>query len=396
MSQTLVLAGLAAIGSSPPTPAAAQTAGALRLEAPTALATGLAVPLAGHGATAGDVISIERAMPGAWRSVRTVHAGGGGSFQARYRPPIADRVLRVRARVVAGPDTGAVSPSRLVHIRDVVLASVGDINLGDGPAQEMSVHGLRWPWLSVAPLLRSADIAFGNLECAIATRGRPVAKQYRFRGSPAALAAARSFAGLDVVNLANNHTGDFGADAFLDTRRHVARLGIAGVGAGANLALAARPSVVQRLGLRIAFVGFSEILPAEFFAGPDKPGTVFASPGAVAAGVSAARRRADVVVATFHWGVERAGRENARQRELASVALRAGATVVIGAHPHVLHPVVRRGHRLIAYSLGNFVFSMGGGATSRTGVLLVRLSTRGVESSTLRRAVISSAQPRLR
>jgi poly-gamma-glutamate synthesis protein (capsule biosynthesis protein) len=110
--------------------------------------------------------------------------------------------------------------------------------------------------------------------------------------------------------------------------------------------------------------------------------------------VRAARRRADVVIASFHWGIERDPHPTALQRMLAHLALRAGATAVIAAHPHVLQPVVRpRRHRLVAYSLGNFVWSAGAGPTARTGVLTVRLSPRGVESWTLRHAQIVATRP---
>ncbi len=87
---------------------------------------------------------------------------------------------------------------------------------------------------------------------------------------------------------------------------------------------------------------------------------------------------------------------NARQRLFARTALRAGAHAVIGAHPHVLQPRHRLGRRIVAYSLGNFVFSTGGGATSETGILRLRLSGRGVEGMRLLRGRIVAAQPRLR
>ena len=240
------------------------------------------------------------------------------------------------------------------------MAAFGDVNFGDGVGAVMNQRGALWPWRGVASMLRRADVAFGNLECAISRRGYPVAKQFNFRGSPDHLAPVVRFAGLDVLNLVNNHAGDYGTTALLDTVRAVRANGVLAVGAGATLAAARRPPVITRLGLRIGFVGFSDIGPSSFAAGPGRPGTQFASPGAIAQGVRAARRSSDVVIATFHWGVERATDENARQRAFARTALAAGATAVIGAHPHVLQPVRRPGRRkLIAYSLGNFVWSAG-------------------------------------
>jgi len=111
--------------------------------------------------------------------------------------------------------------------------------------------------------------------------------------------------------------------------------------------------------------------------------------------VRAARRRADVVVAYFHWGTERSAAPTARQRERARAALDAGAHVVLGAHPHVLQPVERSGLRLIAWSLGNFVFAASSPRTERTGILRVRLGARGVLGSSFLPARIVGVQPRL-
>jgi poly-gamma-glutamate capsule biosynthesis protein CapA/YwtB (metallophosphatase superfamily) len=308
------------------------------------------------------------------------------------RPVEARRRYLLRARAV----DGRLSRRVRVRSRYVSLASVGDINLGNGPGAYIAQLGVRYPWTSVAPVLRRADVAFGNLECAVSTRGAPIPKQFNFRGRPAALRAMARYAGFDVLNLANNHVGDYGAAAMLDTVRLARRYGMTAVGAGGSLASAARPRVVERLGLRIAFVGFSDILPASFFAGPAWAGTQQATAGNIRASVGAARRRADVVIATFHWGVERATIEDARQRGFAAETLRAGATAVIGAHPHVLQPIRRGGpRRLVAYSLGNFVFGAGSPVTASTGILELKLSTRGVERSRFRRAVIEATRPRL-
>ena len=112
----------------------------------------------------------------------------------------------------------------------------------------------------------------------------------------------------------------------------------------------------------------------------------------------AAARRSDIVIVTFHWGVERSTSENARQRSFAKVALDAGASAVIGAHPHVLQPIRRAGkgrRQLVAYSLGNFVWAASSAASSSTGILRVKLSGRGVEGAKLLRARIEGTRPRL-
>jgi hypothetical protein len=372
-------------------PATAQTPEALELRAPRLVAKGAAIDVKGGGAPAGARVAIEiRLRNGRWAALAATRANARGRFAREVRPKRARRRLRLRAKAV-----GVVSNAVRIRTRPVVLASVGDINLGNGPGAVMALRGFRFPWTSAAPRLRAADVAFGNLECAVSTRGAPVPKEFNFRGPPAALRVMARFAGFDVLNLANNHTGDYGTAALLDTVRYVRRFGMAAVGAGGSLASAARPRVIERLGLRIAFVGFSNILPSSLFAGPSSPGTQPATTDLIEAGVRRARRRADVVIATFHWGVERATREDGRQRAFAATALRAGADAVIGAHPHVLQPIRRSGSRIVAYSLGNFVFGASSSVTSRTGILRLKLSASGVEGARLVPAVIEGTRPRL-
>jgi poly-gamma-glutamate capsule biosynthesis protein CapA/YwtB (metallophosphatase superfamily) len=324
-----------------------------------------------------------------WRVVDRSTSDDAGRFRLDGRVLAAPGHLTLRARA---PGVGTSAPVG-VTVRPLRLASVGDINLGDTPGAAIAANGPRYPWTSVGRALRAADIAFGNLECAVSKRGVPFPKQFNFRGTPSALRGLRRASGIDVLNLANNHVGDFGREATLDTVRAVERLGMRAVGAGPNLRRALAPQIVERLGLRVAFVGFSSIAPLEFAAGEDTPGTAWASPASVAAAVHAARRRADVVVATFHWGIEKSAFETAEQRLLAQTAAAAGAHLMIGAHPHVLQPVRREGAALVAYSLGNFVFGAGSSDTTSTGILVADLTADGVGAARWRAGRIVSTRP---
>jgi hypothetical protein len=391
VGRTVLIAVALAVGTVEARAQVPQPPPPLQLGGPRVVATGVHFAARGSGGVAGQRILVEVQRGVRWRRLGAAVADAAGGFVARLAPRRLRRSYTLRA--VAAD--GRVSAPIVVRSRDVTLAAVGDINLGDGPRLVMSRLGLRYPWTGVAQALRRSDIAFGNLECAVSTRGAPVPKEFNFRGRPAALGVVARYAGFDILNLANNHTGDYGTAALLDTVHHVRRLGMTAVGAGGSLASASAPRVVERLGLKVAFVGFSNILPASFFAGPGRAGTQAATPQAIRSSVRRARRRADVVIATFHWGVERATREDARQRAFAAAALDAGATAVIGAHPHVLQPIHRDGRRLVAYSLGNFVFSAASPGTTRTGILRLRLSTRGVEGSRLAPAEIEGTRPRL-
>jgi hypothetical protein len=314
--------------------------------------------------------------------------GGATTFRMREEPG------RQQVRVLGADGV----PTRIarVRVRPLSRAAVGDINLSPAPLGSIAGGDVDAPWRSVGPVLRSADMTFGNLECAISLRGRPFRKAFTFRGTPRALRAATRLGGFDVLNLANNHSGDYGHAALFDTLRNVRATGASPVGAGADAAAAYRPVVRTRLGLRVAFVGFNEILPPEFRATGSRPGAAWATPEAVRAAVASAAKDADVVVATFHWGTELARRPGARQVGLARTALAAGATAVIGAHPHVLQPTVRSGRKLIAYSLGNFVFPANSAGTTRTGILELRLGAGEVLGHRFRPATIRRATPVLR
>ena len=276
-------------------------------------------------------------------------------------------------------------------VRPVVLAAAGDVTFGSGAM----ARGPVFPWTGVGATLREADIATANLEGAISTRGVAVAgKQYTFRGPPEAARAAARAGGIDVLTLANNHTVDFGREALLDTIGHVRRAGIATVGVGRDPAAARRPAVLERGGLRIAFLGYSQVPPDSFFAAKGRPGTAPAGEAQIAADVDAARRRADLVVVWFHWGLELQAEPTGSQRRLAEAALNAGAAVVLGAHPHVLGPVTEPlPRRLVAWTLGNFVFPSYRAETVRTAILTVRLDARGVRGWDLHAARIEGFRP---
>ncbi len=368
--------GLSESGATGPTgptgPAAPASVPSLALSVGAVAPGGRLALRVGRG-PAGVGVQVRRRV--GWERVRTLGAASSPRMIV-IRTPL--KGSRVAVRLVLGERRGT---ERRAVLRALRLAAVGDVNLGDLPGAQIARFGPAWPWASVGPVLRAADLAFANLECAISLRGSPQKKQFTFRGRPSSLRAAARVGGLDVVSLANNHAVDFGRVALLDGLRAARAAGITPFGAGADEGSAYRPAVVERLGLRVAFVGFSEILPFEFRAGTGSPGTAWAFPDRVRASVRAARRTADVVVASFHWGVERETTENARQRALARLALDSGATAVIGAHPHVLQPTRRVGRRrVVAYSLGNFVFGARSPGTSTTRILTLGLAADGVRS----------------
>ena len=323
----------------------------------------------------------------------TAHATSGplGRFHLHFAAPRPGRWA------VSVESDGRVRRVGVLTTRAVTLAAVGDVTSGEQVGASVSTLGAAYSWTNVGSLLRKADLSTANLEGSISSRGYPVPnKEFHFRGPPALLHAAHTAGGLDVVTVANNHSGDFGSDALLDTVRYARAAGLLVVGGGANASAAVRPAIVTVGGLRVAFVGFSDVNPYGFNAGLRTPGTAAADPAVIAAAVRSARHRADIVVVWFHWGTELHPEPSSRQRELAAAALGAGAQVVLGAHPHVFGRVETAPRRsVVAWTLGNFVFPASSPGTTRTGVLMVSLDRGGVRGWRVVRATIHGFRPAL-
>ncbi len=372
------------------------TAGALsaRSRAPAILRVDTRLPSwlapGAHATVTGYAAADQRLVLRSGSSVlaRTT-SGPLGGFRFRFRAPEPGRY-----RLTVAAATRA-APGGVLVVRPLLLDAVGDITFGEQVGPAVLRYGGTYPWAAVGGTLRRADITTGNLETSISTAGVAMSKRYAFRGPPQALPPMRSFAGFDVLTLANNHSVDFGRGALLDTLRFVRAAGMKPIGAGANAALAHRPALVAAGGLRVAFLGYSDVNPLGFPAESSSPGTARAESSSIAADVRTARRSADVVVCFFHWGTELRADPEARQEAFAAACLAAGAQVVLGAHPHVFGSILRPGSRtLVAWTLGNFVFPSSG-LTARTGILQLQLDARGVRGYRVLPVQIDGFRPRL-
>ncbi len=209
----------------------------------------------------------------------------------------------------------------------------------------------------LAPILKNADITIGNLEGCLLNAGGTVkkcqdtTKCYAFR-IPTYFAEITKEAGFDVVNLANNHSGDFGSIGRNSTRKTLDSVGIRYAG------LNSCPSLIfEQNGLRIGFCGFSP-----FVGTPDILNT-----DTIRAVIRALDSLCDIVIVAMHAGAEGSKFTHVtKQSELfydedrgnvyafAHLAVDCGADVVLGHGPHVTRAVELYKDRFIAYSLGNF------------------------------------------
>ncbi len=235
----------------------------------------------------------------------------------------------------------------------------------------------------IAKVLSKADLAMVNLETAITEAGTPApGKQYTFR-APATAFTALKAAGVDVVSMANNHGMDYMQSGLDDSLAAVKKSKFPVVGIGRNATEAYRPWRTVVNGNKVAIIGATQVLDAEFISA----WTATGSQGGLASAkeeerllqaVKAARKNNDTVIVHLHWGTELQKCPNEAQLSLAPKLVEAGADVVVGGHAHILLGAGYMDNAYISYGLGNFVFYNWGPDTGRTGVLTLTINGRKV------------------
>ena len=259
----------------------------------------------------------------------------------------------------------------------VVLMGCGDV----GPIHEpMDAYSAL-----ARPTLASADLRFGQVERVYSERGT---LQVHSGGGHSrckpSLASVLSDCAFDVVSVASNHAMDWGPDALLDTIELLRGKGMQVVGGGRNLEEARAAAIIERNGVKVAFLAFCSILHEGYAAGHAKTGIaplrahtyyepieyqagvpprVITVPfeddlqGMVAA-IGAAKRSADVVVLSMHWGIHFIPRMIADYQTIAAkAAFAAGADLILGHHAHVPKAIGVHAGKVCFYSLSNFIMS---------------------------------------
>lgn len=234
--------------------------------------------------------------------------------------------------------------------------------------------------------IRKADIAFCQLEVNLTERGARLPQVRHTHRAKASTADALKDAGFTVVSFSGNHCMDWGRDGFFDTIDALKGAGLRVAGVGADIRAARAPVVEEANGVRVAFLAYNSILPANYWAEADRPGcapmrawTIYeqiepdqpgtpcrvhthanrADVAAMVADIKAAREIADVVVMSIHWGIHFIPAVLADyQAEVAHAAIDAGVDLILGHHAHILKGIeVYRG-KPIFYSMGNFAIDL--------------------------------------
>lgn len=239
---------------------------------------------------------------------------------------------------------------------EIVLCAVGDILLDRGVRKEMK-GDYDHPYKKVKNILNEADITIGNLECPITYGGTPALKRpiIIFKADPENSEAVKE-AGFDILNLANNHTMDYGTEGIVNTINTLKKTNINFIGAGSNYEDARKPLYAQAKNCKIGFLGYSVFPPEGYITFSDRPDVAKIDIKSLKDEIKSAKSKCDFLVISIHWGKEYGFYRSDMQKKLAYAIIDSGGDLIIGHHPHVLQGIEGYKDGIIFYSLGNFVF----------------------------------------
>jgi poly-gamma-glutamate synthesis protein (capsule biosynthesis protein) len=284
-------------------------------------------------------------------------------------PPIAAWSGAGTPRIVAW--LGAGTPP-------LELSFVGDVMLGRAVATAMAKTTVEQAFGSAAGALAGSDLAFANLESVFTSSTTPSGKSIFFKADPARTDVL-AYLGITHVSVTNNHVDDYGRVGWDQSVETLKASGIVPVGDYGNNP---EPIVTEIQGKRVVFLAYDDLYhPISATRLTDE--------------VTAADKLGDMLIVSFHWGVEYQHNPIQRQKDLAHAAIDAGADLIVGHHPHVLEGIETYGNGLILYSLGNFIFDQVGEDENESVVANIRLDENGTRTLTLIPMRIEGRFPRL-
>jgi gamma-polyglutamate biosynthesis protein CapA len=238
----------------------------------------------------------------------------------------------------------------------VKINFVGDIMLGDsfhmlgiGVGSSLFHDGTRSIFEKVSPFLAHADINVGNLECTFSIdKLNPKDNLKPYISHSSDYVQYLKNAGFHILNLANNHTMQYGENNFAYTEQFLINNGIKTIGT-----IRYPFQILYIRGIKIAFVGYS-LKPNEF-----KHSNIQYIEGSrenILSDINLLANHNNHVVVLIHWGDEYIDYPDQAQVDLAHDMISAGAALIVGHHPHILQGIEYFKTGVIAYSLGNFVF----------------------------------------
>ena len=243
-------------------------------------------------------------------------------------------------------DTVPVEEEDMGVSAQVTISAAGDFTLGTDenfdystslPARYEEVQDPGYFLQNVKDIFASDDLTIVNLEGPLTTSEERADKQFSFKGDPSYTEILTN-GSVEACNLANNHSKDYGIQGYEDTIANVEAAGIKTFGYE-------RTAIWETNGVKVGLAGVYELAEG-MDCQDDMTATIQSLKDA----------GADLVIVSFHCGVEKENYPDETQQALAHAAIDQGADLVLGHHPHVLQGIEKYQGKYIVYSLGNFCF----------------------------------------
>ena len=262
----------------------------------------------------------------------------------------------------------------------VSIVAAGDVMLGSWVQNVILENGWDYPFRNIDSILTRADIVFANLEAPFGTKDSAAfEKTYTFQVAPD-LVKVLTAGKINVVSVANNHIFDFGVEDLFETMTLLNQNNIQYSGAGKNLPEARQPARMEAKGKKIAVACYSLTFPEEFWATDTTAGTCFPFDTFFYDDLRKFKAENDLVIVSFHWGGELLQYPKPYQLELAHNAIKVGADLVIGHHPHVVQGIELYRGKMIVYSLGNYIFGSYSESVKESMLLKFYFGTNGLSA----------------
>ena len=283
----------------------------------------------------------------------TANSANGTSSKSIERPTISkESMLSLQQHKKIGPDNGEPDnklQNRNVNqtenkIYEISVSAVGDVTIGTDETfgysgsfvQEVDRHkgDLSYFVKDLTPIFSEDDLTIANLETTLTLSTQKATKKFRFKGDPSYVQILQ-LANIETVNIANNHIHDYLNKGFQDTINTLKKANVGYCGY--------KSSDIKTInGIKIGLLGFE--------------GWDYSGKQEIGEAITKVRSQTDLVIVSFHWGVERANYPTEIQKNLAHYAIDQGADLILGHHPHVVQGIENYKGKYIVYSLGNFLF----------------------------------------
>lgn len=245
-----------------------------------------------------------------------------------------------------------INKQETIEEPNIEIIVTGDIMLGRSVMSKcLNLKDFNYPFLKTAEVLQKADITFGNLENPI-TENCPISNDGFIFCADKKMLSGLNYAGFDVVNLANNHTLNYGEKGLKETEKFLEEVKIDYTGVN-NLI------IKEVKGIKFGFLGF------DYVAKNPKENDYEL--------IKNSKEKVDVLIVMPHWGIEYRSKSNSTQQQIAKEIINSGADIIVGGHPHWPQEIEYINEKPVIYSLGNFVFDQSWSEETKKG-LVVRLN----------------------